>query len=321
MRVIIYGAGAIGGGIGGLLAVHGTEVVLIARGAHLAAINERGLELRSSAGTQMVKVPAVTGPADIDFRADDVVLLTTKSQDSAAALGELAHHATLDLPIVCAQNGVDNERQALRHFRRVYGLNVMMPATHLEPGVVTLRSWPVPGVLDLGCYPTGTDPIAESIAATLETAGFKSQAHPAIMRRKYLKLLSNLANAVDAALGSRSSHPELIDQARAEAIRVLEAANVEIGSTDEDDERRALLQPSPVNNEPSGSSSWQSLARGTGTIEADYLNGEIVLLGRLHTIPTPANEMLQRVANNLARQTAAPGSLKPTDLDGALHRP
>ena len=45
-----------------------------------------------------------------------------------------------------------------------------------------------------------------------------------------------------------------------------------------------------------GGSTWQSLARGTGTIETDYLNGEIALLGRLHGVPTPVNAALQAIA-------------------------
>ena len=55
-----------------------------------------------------------------------------------------------------------------------------------------------------------------------------------------------------------------------------------------------------------GGSSWQSLVRGTGSIEADYLNGEMCLLGRLHGVPTPVNELLQRRAN--AAAAARPGA-------------
>jgi 2-dehydropantoate 2-reductase len=58
------------------------------------------------------------------------------------------------------------------------------------------------------------------------------------------------------------------------------------------------------------SSSWQSLQRGTGTIETDFLNGEIVLLGRLHGIPTPVNAAVQRLANRIAREHLTPGSLE-----------
>ena len=62
-------------------------------------------------------------------------------------------------------------------------------------------------------------------------------------------------------------------------------------------------------HEWAGSSSRQSLARGTGSIEADYLNGEIVLLGRLHSVPTPVNELLQREANAAALARLPPGSI------------
>ena len=57
-----------------------------------------------------------------------------------------------------------------------------------------------------------------------------------------------------------------------------------------------------------GGSSWQSLQRGTGDIETDYLNGEIVLLGRMHGVPTPANELLQRLARELAATRDEPGA-------------
>ena len=52
----------------------------------------------------------------------------------------------------------------------------------------------------------------------------------------------------------------------------------------------------------------QSLLRGTGSVEVDQLNGEVVLLGRLHGVPTPVNELLQRLTNELARDRRPPGS-------------
>ena len=65
----------------------------------------------------------------------------------------------------------------------------------------------------------------------------------------------------------------------------------------------------PVNGSPrGGGSSWQSLTRGAGSIEADFLNGEIVLLGRELGVPAPVNEILQRLANQAARELRAPGS-------------
>ena len=62
-----------------------------------------------------------------------------------------------------------------------------------------------------------------------------------------------------------------------------------------------------------GGSTWQSLARGT-PVEVDYLNGEIVLLARLHGVAAPVNELLQRATHRAAVDGAAPGSIPAADL-------
>ena len=140
------------------------------------------------------------------------------------------------------------------------------------------------------------------------------------MRFKWSKLLMNLANALEAAVGRLGRGNELFVAARAEARAVIETAGIDCASSEEDRARRGdLLTVQPIAGEPrGGGSSWQSLARGTGTIEADLLNGEIVLLGRLHGIATPVNEMLQRVAHELAAAGAPPGSLTEADLQARL---
>jgi 2-dehydropantoate 2-reductase len=68
-----------------------------------------------------------------------------------------------------------------------------------------------------------------------------------------------------------------------------------------------------------GGSTWQSLARGAGSVEADYLNGEIALLGRLHGVPTPVNDLMQRLVAEFARERRAPGGLSPDQLRALLH--
>jgi 2-dehydropantoate 2-reductase len=72
----------------------------------------------------------------------------------------------------------------------------------------------------------------------------------------------------------------------------------------------------PLEGLPAGNrgSSWQSLTRGQGTIEADFLNGEVVLLGRVHGIPTPFNAVLQRVANEMALRQQRPGLYTAEEL-------
>lgn len=324
MRYLILGAGAVGGSIGGRLFQHGRDVVLVARGPHLDALRCDGLTLRSFDESAELLVPAVGDPVEISFRPDDVVILATKTQQTAAALDALAAAAPVTTPIVCAQNGVENERLALRRFANVYGLCVMLPSTHLEPGVVEMSLRGPYGILDLGRYPTGAgdDETAISVAADLEASGFLANVEPAIMRRKYAKLLMNLGNAVAAACGPDANAGQLSDMARAEARACFAAAGIDVATDEEDRARRAPVfnagNRAPAGAGPDrgrrGGSSWQSLARATGSIETDYLNGEIVLLGRLHGVPTPVNELLQTVADRLARDRTPPGSVTVDEL-------
>lgn len=316
MQFIVYGAGAVGGVVGGRLAQHRHNVVLIARGAHADVLRRDGLRIESPEGNSMVDVPVATRPADLELGPDDVVLLAMKSQDTHDALLALRAAAPASLPVVCVQNGVENERAALRLFERVYGVNVMCPAGHLEPGVVQVYSSPLSGILDLGRYPSGVDETAEAVAAALSAAMFVSEAREDIMRWKYAKLLMNLGNAVQALCGRAAARGPLGQLVRAEGVACLEAAGIEFVSTEEDRARRGnLLRIRPIGDrERPGGSSWQSLERRTGAIESDYLNGEIVLLGRRHGVPTPANTLLQRLAAEAATARAAPGSLAPEVL-------
>lgn len=320
MRYLVYGAGAIGGSIGGRLAHAGRDVVLIARGDHLAALRRDGLRLITPDAELHPPAAAAGSPAEAGPRSGDVVILAVKSQATEAAVAALAAVAPPDVAVVCAQNGVDNERVALRRFPRTYGMCVMLPSTHLEPGVVVMHSSPVGGILDLGRYPLGTDETAEVIAADLRGASFACDADPAIMRWKYAKLLANLGNALDAACGMDARRSELYRRARAEGEECFRAAGIEWTSREEDRARRTAMSPlrSAGGFEHRGSSSWQSLARGTGNIEADWLNGEIVLLGRLHGVPTPVNEALRRVANRMAREGTPPGSLSLEDVEAEV---
>ncbi|MCH8162086.1 MAG: ketopantoate reductase family protein, partial [Chloroflexi bacterium] len=136
MRYIIYGAGAVGGVIGGRLFQNGRDVVLIARGSHLEALRRNGLTLQSASETAQLQIATAGSPAEIEFQDGDAVLLTMKTQDTEAALDELRAAAGGSVPVFCAQNGVENERLALRRFQNVYAITVMLPAAHMEPGVV-----------------------------------------------------------------------------------------------------------------------------------------------------------------------------------------
>ncbi|MGE0824428.1 MAG: ketopantoate reductase family protein [Candidatus Binatia bacterium] len=319
MRYIIYGAGGVGGAIGGRLFSRGHDVVLICRGEHMTTIQRQGLTFKTPTETLQLPIRAVGHPAELKFTDNDVVILTMKSHDTEGALRDLLRVGVGDVPIICAQNGVDNERMAARYFPRVYGMLVVLPATYLEPGVVLNHSTPVEGVLDTGCYPTGVDDIITRVANDLTTCGFSAKPDMTIMRWKYAKLLTNLQNALQAACGLEMREREFSHAVREEAEQCLRAAGIEFVPQDEFRRRMAEVKIKDIPGHPrTGGSTWQSLMRGLPTTEADYLNGEIVLLGRLHGIVTPYNSLLQTVARDMARTGKQPGSVTLEDLQRRL---
>jgi 2-dehydropantoate 2-reductase len=322
MKYVVYGAGAIGGVVGARLFESGSDVTLIARGPHLAAIQRAGLRIESPLGAESLPVPAVAHPGEIGWDAEYVVLLAVKSHQTPAALAQLVSAAPDDTPIVCLQNGVANEPAALRLFRRVYGVCVMCPAGHLEPGVVQAWSAPTTGLLDIGRHPRGTDARSEAIAADFEAATFSARSVADIGRWKYRKLLTNLANVVEALCGPDERGSALVDRLKAEAETVLAAVGIEVAGEKEDRGRRGTLMRlgQIAGRGRLGGSSWQSLQRGTGDIETDYLNGEIALLGRTHGLPVPANALLQELARKAAEERRAPGTVSVASILERLDR-
>jgi 2-dehydropantoate 2-reductase len=301
----VIGAGAVGGTIGARLHQGGHEVLLVARGAHYEALKSDGLRLVTPETVETLDLPAADGP--VPPRDDDVLILATKSQDTIAALAGWP----TGLPVVCAQNGVANERMALRRFSRVYGVCVWLPAQHLEPGVVAAYGHPYSGMLHLGRYPQGVDELARQIVTDLGKHGLVARTDPDVMRWKYGKLILNLGNTVEALVGHADGMAAVVERARAEARVVLDRAGIAYSTPEEEARIRGhQVDPRPIEGVArGGGSSWQSLARAGGSIEADYLNGEIVLLGRLHGVPTPVNEVLRHEANRHAHEKRPPASM------------
>ncbi len=317
MRYVIYGAGAIGGSVGARLFQKGHVVTLICRGPHLEATKRDGLLLRTPDEAVTLPIDAVGGPAEIDWHGDEVVLLTMKSQDTEAALQAL-RAAAGDVPVVCAQNGVANERMAARVFSRVYAMLVVLPATHLVPGEVILHSSPLGGVLDCGVYPAGSDHMIDRVAADLVGAGFGALADPQVMRLKYAKLLTNLGNIVQALCGEGAAG-DLVRRVRDEAMAAYAAAGIDCAPAEELVARHTGISVKPIagGGDRFGGSTWQSLQRG-GSLETDYLNGEIALLGALHGVATPFNRMLQLAAAEAARDGRGAGSYSVEELMGRV---
>ena len=321
MRFIVLGAGAVGGTVGGRLAQHGHSVLLIARGAHYEAIRDHGLRLQSPDDTVTLSVPVVDRLTAISWATEDVLLLATKTQDTETALSDLASVAPPGLPIFCVQNSVANERMASDRFANVYGVFVWCPTDYLTPGLVTVWCKPKSGILHVGRFPDGSDSLSEAVAAAFRQSSFYSESKPDIMRWKYRKLLSNLGNAVEALCGVAARGSGLAQRARREGLEVLKAAGIGHVADDEEDAARLEreVRAQTIDGvERRGGSTWQSLERRLGTIETDYLNGEIVRLGRLHGMPTPVNAILQYLSQRVAEERKPPGSVNPDKILIAL---
>lgn len=311
MRYIIYGAGGIGSSIGGHLWRAGHSSVLIGREGHVGAIHQSGLTLNTPQETYHLEIPAVTFPNEIDWAADDVVILCMKSQDTEQALRALVDSGPdpRQLPVFCAQNGNTNESAAARYFDHVYGVAVVFTGIFLEDGIVYNPVVGNAGYMEVGVYPNGMDGLAKQVVADLSSASFAVNENQEVMSAKGAKMIGNLSNGLGAICDGKGNTDRVVERARAEAIECFRAAGIPL---EEDSGLSARAQavrganrlPENVRNL---GSSWQSLVRKQGSIETDYLNGEIVRLGKMLGIETPFNRTIQVLATAMARGKDAPG--------------
>ena len=319
-RFIIIGAGAIGGAVAAALALQGRDVVAVARGTHLAKMQSQGIVFRSPGKVETARFPCVASAAEITYRPGDAILICTKTQDTEGVLEDLRSAGVNEQPIFCLQNGVENERMALRRFPNVHGVLIMMPVDFVKPGEVVAYGAPCHGIFDIGRFPYGHDEDDQALADALTEANIAGFVADDILPGKYGKLLLNLGNAVEAAIGNHPRRLELRDLLIEEGKAVLDAAGVPQRDVGSGDPRRAeLMTLKAVEGVTrTGSSSTQSLARGAGSIETDWLNGEIVMLGRLHGVPTPRNAYFNELAAKMARKGMKPGSIPFEKVEQAL---
>ncbi len=319
MRFVILGAGAVGGVVGARLHQSGHDVILIARGAHHDAIRAAGLRFETPQEQLTLRIPvaATASAAGLDSTRD-LVLLCTKSQDTWSALEAVRAAAGRRLPVACLQNGVENERVAARLFDEVLGAVVLLPCAHLEPGVVQAFGAEVTGSIDVGRYPGGTGALTRALCRALAASRIESVAREEIMRFKHQKLLTNLGNAVQAVCGPEVDAAELRARLVDEGRAVLRAAGIDVDETSDIAAVRARWERWGVGEiagrARGGGSTWQSVVRGTGHVETDYLNGEIVLRARQAGVPAPANRLLQELVHEAVRERRPPGWITPEQV-------
>lgn len=312
MRFVVYGAGAIGGFVAGRLALANIPVTVIARGEHALAIRKHGLQVRAPDDDYQVPLDVIESIDGIGTGEDAFVLLCVKSHDTTAALRELSGAIPDSTPVACLQNGVENERQAARLFAHVYGVSVMSPNVFLEPGVISAYSSPTIGVLDVGPYAGGKKSHLDELSGSFMRAGFSSSVLPDIMRYKYGKLLNNLGNAVEVVCGPPSRRGPVTALAQQEGRACFAAHSI---AYTEDSPNSSLVTPQPIHGRkrPAGST-WQSVQRRSAATETDYLNGEIVMLGRQAGVEAPMNRLLQQLVRQVGGDPGLIGSFSEADV-------
>jgi 2-dehydropantoate 2-reductase len=332
-RYVIIGAGAIGGTVGAVLARAGIPTVLVARGRHAATLAATGMALRTPDGTFHTPVTAVSDAEDVRLTPDDVLVFTTKTQQLDVALQQWVDQPVHGpdrvlgtagdlLPVLTALNGVAAEEKALRYFRQVFGVCVWLPAVHLEPGGVIVRSWPVVGQFHIGRWPaslrTHTDAdLLQGLARAWTAAGIRVRLVDDVAPWKYNKLLSNLGNAAGALSADGADISRVAAAMCAEGEYVLRHAGIEFVSFKISTAARAdgpTPRPVPGSNTGPSNSTWQSLSRNTGDVETDFFNGEIVRLAHRHGIAAPINAAMARVARSAVRNRLGPNHYSATQL-------
>jgi len=295
--IAVVGAGAVGGFFGAMLARAGHPVTLIARQAHVQAIERDGLRLQTAG-----KVEAICAAARTDIgavRGADLVLFCVKSTDTDAVAREMAPHLADGALVLSLQNGVENAATIARHVRQPVVPAVVYVATAMpEPGLVAHH-----GRGDLVIGPIDARAAQDAVLASrlqalvdlFATAQVPVRISADVMAELWSKLMVNCAyNAISgiaqAAYGKLAALAEvraLQEAVVREVVALAEAEGVNLPLAPALDAMRKIAPAMPAQL----SSTAQDMARSKPS-EIDHLNGFVVRRGAALGVATPTNQAL-----------------------------
>jgi 2-dehydropantoate 2-reductase len=344
LKILSFGAGAIGTYIGGSLALAGHEVVFVDQEAVVENLKQTGLTLdlrldkrRAEKGIFNILPPAVSFESSLtDALAQgpfDVALFALKSFDTVTALVESKKQADKMPPILCLQNGVDNETAigaALGADKIIYA-TITSAVGRQSVGNIVLEKLRGMGV-------AAGHPLSERLVSALDGALLNARLYPHAADMKWSKMLTNLvANASSAILDMTAreifSHPALFQMEMRmlrEVLSVMSAQDIKVTDLPGTPVRalamgarlpalisRPLMKKAIGGGRGGKMPSFHiDLHAGRGKSEVDYLNGAVVRAGGNLGIPTPVNKTLNDTLIALTRgeQSMDTYSRKPEKL-------
>lgn len=303
MRFLVFGAGAVGSLVAARLAQH-HDVSVVAREPHVRAIRERGLRVigRTEIHARGIEAsPSVSGLAE---PGPDVVLVTVKSHQTAAATAALEPFWSSSV-FVSLQNGLGNEETLAERCSRVLGAVINQGVIFVEPGKVFHAG---EGETWIGAFSGTTTEDSERVAGALDQSGIRSQAVSggAVREAIWKKVVLNAAvNPLTALLRKKTGEllgdPELeaaIEAIVEESVAIARAAGIALEQAPILDWIRQIAADTRDNK----SSMLQDVERGRST-EIDSMNGALAARARVLGMPAPRNELL----THLVRSLATPG--------------
>jgi 2-dehydropantoate 2-reductase len=296
MNIAILGAGGVGGTFGGILARAGNSVTLLARGAHLAAIRERGLEVRTPEETFIAAVAATDDPQEIGDAGDvELAVVAVKSYslpEIVPAVRLLAERGAVILPLL---NGVEAADRLIEQGvpgDRVLGGLAEISAARLGPGIVERRSAFQRVVA--GERAGGLSERTERIAAAFREAGAEARASADITvdlwgKLAFITTMSAACGLARSPIGPVREAPLghlLIERALREVVTVARARGVALPDVVEEKILR-FIDSAPGGMRPSF---LLDLEAG-GPTEINDLSGAVSRFGRLAGVETPVHDV------------------------------
>jgi 2-dehydropantoate 2-reductase len=312
LNILCFGAGAIGTYVGGSLALAGCRVVFIERPELAEKLRQDGLRLGLANGERVIENPEIAASLEEALAAGpfDAALLAIKSFDTAGWISEILPYKDQIPPILCLQNGVENEP----------ALEVALGKEKVLPGTVTTAigrrgagDIKVEKLRGIGVY--SGHALSARLTAAMEQAGLRPLAIPDAAAMKWSKMLTNLiANASSAILDMTPA--EIFGDPRTfemeirmlrETLEVMDRKGIPVVDLPGTPVRllawairylplwisRPLMTKAVGGGRGGKMPSFHiDLHAGHGQSEVDYLNGAVVRAGKEVGVETPVNTML-----------------------------